>query len=131
MLARHEQALTAGRLAELTGLSTSATTAMLDRLERRGFLERRRDPDDRRKVVVAVTGRHVEELGGIFTELADTVRQVLDGYDDEQLQLLTDFVLRLNALAHERTSSLTGASVVDAAATASELSPPRSTRPRR
>lgn len=45
-LARSEDRLTAGRLAEVTGLSTSATTSLLDRLERRGFVERRRDPAD-------------------------------------------------------------------------------------
>jgi len=68
-LARAEQQLTAGRLAQITGLSTSATTAVLDRLERRGFVERRRDPHDRRKVVVVATGRHDAELGSIFARV--------------------------------------------------------------
>ena len=47
-LARNEKALTAGRLAEITGLSTSAVTAAVDRLDKRGFVERGRDPHDRR-----------------------------------------------------------------------------------
>ena len=37
-------ALTAGRLAELTGLSTGAVTGVLDRLEADGFVRRERDP---------------------------------------------------------------------------------------
>ena len=35
-------------LASHTGLSSGATTAMLDRLERSGLIERRRSPNDRR-----------------------------------------------------------------------------------
>src|SRR5258705_7531765 len=56
--ARGETDVTAGRLAELTGMSTSAITNVLDRLEKRGFVERRRDPAHRRKVVVVSTGAH-------------------------------------------------------------------------
>ena len=42
----------AGRLAELTGLTTGAITTSIDRLEKAGFVERVRDPRDRRRVVV-------------------------------------------------------------------------------
>lgn len=106
-LARSEAHLTAGRLAQVTGLSTSATTAVLDRLERRGFVERRRDPADRRKVVVVATGRHDEELGGIFARVEKQTREVLAEYDDAQLALITDFLTRLNGTAERLTRSLT------------------------
>src|SRR5262245_57219215 len=72
-LARDEASLTAGRLAELTGMSTSAITAVLDRLERRGFIERRRDPADRRKVIVVATGEHVRRNGELFARLGAEV----------------------------------------------------------
>ena len=44
--------LTAGRLADLTGLTSGGVTNVLDRLERAGLVQRRRDPADRRKVIV-------------------------------------------------------------------------------
>jgi DNA-binding MarR family transcriptional regulator len=44
--------MTAGALAEASGLTSGAVTFVLDRLERAGFLRRRRDPSDRRRVVV-------------------------------------------------------------------------------
>lgn len=44
--------ITAGRLAEITGLTTGAVTAIVDRLKRAGYLRRERDPGDRRKVVI-------------------------------------------------------------------------------
>src|ERR671932_2430246 len=47
-----EGPVTAGRLAEATGLTTGAITTVIDRLERAGMARRTRDPDDRRRVLV-------------------------------------------------------------------------------
>ena len=48
-----EGRITAGRLAELTGLTTGAITGMVDRLEKAGYVRRERDENDRRKVYIA------------------------------------------------------------------------------
>src|SRR6185436_13668257 len=45
-------AATAGRLAELMGLTTGAVTRVIDRLERAGYVRRVPDPTDRRRVIV-------------------------------------------------------------------------------
>ena len=42
----------AGRLAELTGVTTGAITGVVDRLEKGGFVRREADQADRRKVIV-------------------------------------------------------------------------------
>src|SRR5262245_12511442 len=63
---REPAPLTAGRLAELSGLSTGAVTGVLDRLERTGHLHRERDPHDRRKVVIAVAEPDWSEMKLIF-----------------------------------------------------------------
>jgi DNA-binding MarR family transcriptional regulator len=102
-LARAEQNLTAGRLAQVTGLSTSATTAVLDRLERRGLVHRRRDPHDRRRVVVEPTGTRDRELYAIFDELEADVRGVLADYDERELTLLLDLLSRLIGCAEQAT----------------------------
>jgi DNA-binding MarR family transcriptional regulator len=47
--------MTAGHLAEESGLTTGAVTAALDRLEEAGYLRRERDSADRRKVFVELT----------------------------------------------------------------------------
>jgi len=44
--------MTAGRLSELTGLTTGAVTRMVDRLGSAKYVRRRSDPDDRRKVII-------------------------------------------------------------------------------
>src|SRR3979411_2911783 len=45
----------AGQLAAATGLTSAATTTLVDRLERRGLVRRVRDAADRRKVLVEMT----------------------------------------------------------------------------
>jgi DNA-binding MarR family transcriptional regulator len=105
-LARNEPSLTAGRLAELTGLSASAITTALDRLERAGVIERHRDPADRRKVIIRLTGRRDAEIAQIFAALAERTRAVLQDYNDDQLTLFTAFLRRLNEAVYQTTKSL-------------------------
>lgn len=95
-LAGGEANLTAGRLAEITGLSTSAVTTAVDRLEKRGFVERTRDPGDRRKVVIRSTGAHDSEAAEIFSVVAEGFKRVLGNYDDAELELISGFVRRIN-----------------------------------
>jgi DNA-binding MarR family transcriptional regulator len=47
--------MTAGRLAELSGLTTAAVTAVLDPLEQARYARRVREQQDRRQVMVEVT----------------------------------------------------------------------------
>jgi DNA-binding MarR family transcriptional regulator len=73
---------TAGELSAGTGLSAAATTTLIDRLEHKGFVQRVRDPGDRRKVLVEMTpggagrvgtyyGRLIEEGSGLFKDITD------------------------------------------------------------
>src|SRR5262245_31160826 len=55
--------VTAGALAEATGLTTGAITGVIDRLERAGFAKREADANDRRKVLVRITPAVQEKIG--------------------------------------------------------------------
>jgi len=107
-VAVREPDLTAGRLAELTGMSTSAVTALLDRLERRGFIERRRDPGDRRRVYVHSTGRHEQALSEAFAPLAADTFAILDEYDEQQLRVIHDLLERLTGASRTFIGRLAG-----------------------
>ena len=65
-------AMPAGRLAELTGLTTGAVTGIIDRLEKSGYVRRTDDPKDRRRIIVEPTRNKKLErkLEAIFAPLA-------------------------------------------------------------
>ncbi len=69
--------LTAGRIAELTGLSTGAVTGVIDRLEKVGLVRRVRDPEDRRKVLVEVVPGAADRFAPLFESAFDTLRETL------------------------------------------------------
>ena len=86
-----EGPMTAGRLAERARLSPGAMTALLDRLEAKGYARRTRDADDRRRVLVDVAPElraRAEELYGTPEEGA----QELSVYSDEELEFLIRFL---------------------------------------
>src|ERR687884_840498 len=64
-------AMPAGKLAELTGLTTGAVTGIIDRLEEAGYVRRINDPKDRRRTIVEPTRnkRLERKLEMIFTPL--------------------------------------------------------------
>lgn len=113
-LARFEPELTAGRIAAVTGLSTSAVTSVLDRLEKRGFINRQRDPNDRRKVVVVSTGKQEAETGQQFARLGALVGDVVARYSTDQLELIVGFLREMEAAAKQFTEELTAESAESA-----------------
>ena len=73
-------------LAEILGLGLPNVTGLVDRLEERGLVERRRDPDDRRVVHVHLTdlGRGIPE--GMECLQRDVLGRVLQAMDRETLE---------------------------------------------
>ncbi len=86
--------LTAGEIATATGLSTASVTGLIDRLERKGFVRRVRDTEDRRRVIVELDQERFAELVRLFDSLGNTFSSLLDGFSDEQLVTIIDFVTR-------------------------------------
>ena len=85
-------AMPAGRLAELTGLTTGAVTGIIDRLENAGYVRRTNDPKDRRRTIIEATRnkRLERELGLIFTPLHERMYKLLSSYSDNELSFLLD-----------------------------------------
>lgn len=98
--------LTAGRLAELTGLTTGAITGMVDRLERSGFVRRKRDASDRRRVIVHLVPDRAQRIGKLFEPLARAMAELFERYSDEQLAAFVDFTQRGNAITLEHIARL-------------------------
>src|SRR2546421_8445076 len=94
---------TAGQLADLTGLTTGAVTGMLNRLEEAGFVQRERDPNDGRRVIVRLErGKdEMHEIGPIFDSLGKAWDELASDYDDEQIAFLLEFLKRSNAMSRK------------------------------
>ena len=73
--------MTAGALAEESGLTTGAVTALVDRLERAGYLHRVRDTVDRRKVFI--------ELTPLMTSITEKLFYNMDGMFNGMMERLT------------------------------------------
>lgn len=92
--------LSAGRIAELTGLTTGAITFMLDRLEKAGYTRRVRHPTDRRVVLIELIPEPLQrDTGTYFAAMAQATADAVKHYTDEQLELVVDFLGKLNTAA--------------------------------
>jgi DNA-binding MarR family transcriptional regulator len=100
----------AGQLAEATGLSTAATTTLLDRLEGRGLLRRVRDTADRRKVLVQMTAAGEQLTAECYAPLVQEGGLLLERYGEEELALLRDFLVALRELNDRHRARLRAAS---------------------
>ena len=98
--------VTAGQLAKHTGLTTAAITGMIDRLEKGRFVQRTRDPNDRRKVVVQPLPDRISEIGRLYASLGQAVDQLRSRYSGEEQALLLDFATRVNQIFEEETLKL-------------------------
>lgn len=87
---------TPGELAARTGLTAGgAITAVVDRLERAGFVSRSRDPQDRRRVLVTADADAIAAaVGPAYAGVTERWGEVLDSLSDEQLAFANDLLAR-------------------------------------
>jgi DNA-binding MarR family transcriptional regulator len=101
-------AMPAGRLAELTGLTTGAVTGIIDRLEKAGYVRRTNDPKDRRRTIVEPTRnkRLERKLELIFTPLHERMYKLLSSYSESELAFLLDAVNKTLEETREESKKL-------------------------
>jgi DNA-binding MarR family transcriptional regulator len=86
-----EGCVTAGRLAEVTGLTTGAITGVVDRLEKAGLVRRERDDNDRRKVFIATVPENIAKVGRFYEHMQRAMLKLWETYSDAELRLLLRF----------------------------------------
>ena len=101
-------AMPAGRLAELTGLTTGAVTGIIDRLEKAGYVRRTNDPKDRRRTIVEpIRNKKLErKLELIFIPLRDRMHKLLSSYSDSELAFLLDATTKMIEQTREESKKL-------------------------
>lgn len=74
-------------------LSSAGMTSRIDRLERRGYVRRLADPDDRRGVQIELTDEGLEVVDGAVAALTVSDRQLLERLAAEEIAAL-EVILR-------------------------------------
>jgi DNA-binding MarR family transcriptional regulator len=91
----------AGNLADATGLSSGSVTALLDRLERAGYVERFDDPNDRRRVLVGVCPRAIKPIEEVYRVIQAKMVALWSTFEPDELRIVCDFITRSTDLAVE------------------------------
>lgn len=88
------ESVTAGQLAELMSVSSGGITTVIDRLERAGFVEREKDPSDRRIVVVHPVAQRCEEISRFLSSITREITAISAAYDHNELAAIHDFLVQ-------------------------------------
>jgi len=99
---------TPGELAERTGLTAGgAITAVVDRLERAGYVTRERDVDDRRRVIVtAQVDTVLNKVGPIYGRVGQRWADYLATLTDEQIEFANELFARAAQINREEIEAL-------------------------
>ncbi len=84
-------------LARRLGMPSAATTAVIDRLEGAGLVERQRDSPDRRRVRLAVTGAAVDLGWSYFGPLIEHLVEGMARFSQGELAVATRVLASLTA----------------------------------
>ncbi len=99
-------AATAGKLADLMGLTSGAVTRVIDRLEQAGYVRRTTDPADRRRVVIEVVPERVATVETLLDSLERAFAKEAAQYSPEQLETIQGFLGRMAELTQTEAARL-------------------------
>ncbi|MFH5208569.1 MarR family winged helix-turn-helix transcriptional regulator [Antrihabitans spumae] len=98
--------MTAGQLAERSGLAPASITGLIGRLEAIGAARRVPHPDDGRKILVEFNPQYEIDNLPLFDDLVRLLRGQLDDYSDEHLQVIAKYLTDAAELQTEATRLL-------------------------
>lgn len=88
------------------GLTTGATTSLLDRLEKAGYIKREPNPSDRRGVLIKASEQWFTTAGPLVAGVQVAHRQLINSYSAQELQVITSFLTRFTANVREQTARI-------------------------
>ncbi len=103
-------AKSAGELSAGTGLSSAATTTLIDRLEHKGFVQRVDDPVDRRRVLVEMTPDGRERVNRYYGPIVTEGMALFADATDKQLAQMRDWLVAARELTDRHRDRIRGSS---------------------
>lgn len=87
--------LTAGELAELTGLTTGAITGLIDRFEKKNLVKRQFDSSDRRKVIIVPDSKKIIKLfEPYYKEFQTETEKLIANFSLEEIKIIETYILK-------------------------------------
>ncbi|HOA71099.1 MAG: MarR family transcriptional regulator [Bacillota bacterium] len=90
--------ITMGELCERLYLACSTATDLIDRMEKNGYLERNRDPDDRRVIRLSITEKGQNIIDQVINARRRYVDSILKQLTQEEIDQLAQALEKLDAL---------------------------------
>jgi DNA-binding MarR family transcriptional regulator len=89
-----------------TGLTSGATTALLDRLEKTKFIRRTSNPADGRSTFLEIDTHWLETAGPLVTGVQEAQRKLIAAYSAKELAVIDDFLTRFTQNVSEYTEKI-------------------------
>lgn len=99
---------TAGELSAIAGITTGAMTAVIDRMERAGLVQRTTDAHDRRKVIIRFLPGHSNRIQATHDLFANGIPRLLSEYNEDEIRTITDWNMKITALLQKETCAIQG-----------------------
>ncbi|MDM5220000.1 MarR family transcriptional regulator [Peribacillus sp. NJ11] len=98
--------ITAGELSKITGLSTGSVTALINRLEKSGYVKRERDQLDGRRVMIAPIPKRQEQIKSHYQSLSMATKELCSAYNEQELILINQFVEDITKIMDKENDKL-------------------------
>jgi DNA-binding MarR family transcriptional regulator len=99
--------LTAGELAELTGLTTGAVTGLIDRYEKKNLVKREFDASDRRKVIIVPDSEKIMALfEPFYKDFQDETDNLIATFSDEEIEIIESYLTKGLELINKTKNSI-------------------------
>lgn len=85
-------------------IASSSITYVVDKLEKKGYVERINCPTDRRVIYASLTESGRTLIERIFPQHAEAITQLFEGMDEQQLQQLIDISKQVGKKAEQLTT---------------------------
>ncbi|SDH73681.1 transcriptional regulator, MarR family [Alteribacillus persepolensis] len=90
------------RIGEKILLSSGSITYVVDKLEKKEYLQRRRCPNDRRVIYAAITGEGTELMRRIFPKHQQAVQEIFGELNEEEKQTFISLLKRVGLSLESR-----------------------------
>lgn len=99
--------MTAGELANLTGLTTGAVTGLIDRFEKKSLVKRQFADNDRRKVfIVPDTDKIMALLEPLYKEFRTGTENLIASFPEKELKTLETYFSKAIEIMDDTTNQL-------------------------